>query len=151
MNNRKSGFSMIELVVVLMVGSILTGIALSNFSGISSRFAVRGARQTLMSMHARARAQAVEFGANVRLNVDPAGDSAWLSQDGAVLERVDFNDEFHVDVRTSTGATLWVCMNPRGFADTGCNNFNSRVTVTFLQSSDTASVGILTLGQMVAN
>ena len=151
MIDRRSGFSIIELVVVLMVGSVLTSITITNFNGVSGRFAVKGAQQTLMSMHARARVQAVEYGRTVRLHVDPAGDSIWLSRDSEVLDVVDFGEEFNVDVRTSTTSEVRVCMNPRGFGDTGCNNFTSPVTVTFLLMSDAASVQILTLGQMVAN
>ncbi len=151
MENRRSGFSLIELVVVLMVGSILTSIAVTRFSSVSGRFATRGARQTFMAMHARARAQAVEYGGTVRLNLDPEGDSVWLSRGGEVLERLDFGVEFNVDVRTSTDSSLRLCMNARGFADTECNNFTSPVTVGFVLMSDTASVRVLTLGQMVAN
>ncbi len=151
MRDRRSGFSIIELVVVLMVGSVLTSIAIRNFNGVSGRFAVKGARQTLMSMHARARVQAVEFGQTVELHVDPAGDSIWLSRGGEVLNVMNFGEEFQVDIQTSTDSEVRVCMNPRGFADTGCNSFTSPVTVTFLLTSDTASVLILTLGQMVPN
>ena len=139
-----------ELVVVLLVGSVLTSIAIRSFNGISGRFAVKGARQTFLSMHARARAHAVEYGQNVRLNLDPGGDSVWLSRRGEVLEVVDFAKEFNVDVRTSTNSNLRVCMNARGFADTGCNNFVSPVTVTFLLATDTVWVRVLTLGQMAA-
>ena len=149
MNDRRSGFSIIELVVVLMVGSVLTSIAITEFNGVSGRFAVKGARQTLMSMHARARVQAVEFGQTVKLHVDPGGDSIWLSRDGEVLDVLDFGKEFNVDIQTSTDAEVRVCMNPRGFADTGCNSFTSPVTITFVLTSDSASVLILTLGQMV--
>jgi len=150
MDHRRSGFSIIELVVVLMVGSVLTSIAITEFNGVSGRFAVKGARQTLMSMHARARVQAVEFGRTVRLHVDPVGDSVWLSRDGEILNALDFGVEFKVDIQTSTDSEVRVCMNARGFADTGCNSFMSPVTVTFLLMSDVASVLILTLGQMVA-
>ena len=151
MNDRRSGFSIIELVVVLMVGSVLTSIAITEFNGVSGRFAVKGARQTLMSMHARARVQAVEFGQTVKLHVDPGGDSIWLSRDGEVLDVLDFGKEFNVDIQTSTDSEVRVCMNARGFADTGCNSFMSPVTVTFVLSSDSASVLILSLGQMVPN
>jgi len=149
MNDRRSGFSIIELVVVLMVGSVLTSIAITEFNGVSGRFAVKGARQTLMSMHARARVQAVEFGQTVKLHVDPGGDSIWLSRDGEVLDVLDFGKEFNVDIQTSTDSEVRVCMNPRGFADTGCNSFTSPVTITYMLTSDSASVLILPLGQMV--
>ena len=151
MDDRRSGFSIIELVVVLMVGSILTSIAIANFNGVSGRFAVKGARQTLMSMHARARVHAVEYGRSVKLHIDPVGDSIWLSRGSEILDVMDFGQEFNVDIETSTDARVKVCMNPRGFADTGCNNFTSPVTITFLLNSDTASVRMLTLGQMESN
>ncbi len=150
MDHRRSGFSIIELVVVLMVGSVLTSIAITEFNGVSGRFAVKGARQTLMSMQARARVQAVEFGRTVRLHVDPVGDSVWLSRGSDVLDVLNFGEEFHVDIETSTSSEVRLCMNPRGFADTGCNSFVSPVTVTFVLISDTASVVLLPLGQMVA-
>ncbi len=148
MDKRRSGFSIIELVVVLMVGSVLTSIAVREFNGVSGRFAVKGARQTLMSMHARARMQAVELGQTVKLNIDPVDDRVWLSRGAVVLDAVDFGGEFNVDVQTSSDAEVQVCMNPRGFADTGCNNFSSPVTITFVLASDTTSVLILPLGQM---
>ena len=151
MKNRRSGFTIIELIVVLMVGAVLTSIAVVSFNGVSGSFAARGARQTFMAMHARARAQAVEYGRTVQLNLDPVGDSVWLSRGSDVLEVVDFGEEFNVDVRTSTGSELRVCMNARGFGDTGCNNFSSPVIVEFIITSDTASVSVRTLGQMVAN
>ena len=150
MHDQRSGFSIIELVVVLMVGSILTSIAIANFNGVSGRFAVKGARQTLMSMHARARMHAVEYGQIVKLHVDPVGDSIWLSRGSQILDVMDFSQEFNVDIRTSTNASVRVCMNARGFADTGCNNFSSPVTITFLLNLDTASVRLFTLGQMEA-
>ena len=150
MKNRRSGFSIIELVVVLMVGSVLTSIAMNSFNGISGRFATKGAQKTFMTMNARARAQAVEYGQTVQLNVDPVGDSVWLSRGDDILEVLNFGKEFDVDLRTSTGSELWVCMNARGFADSRCNSFSSPVTVSFLLASDTASVRILSLGQMMA-
>ena len=134
-----------------MVGSGLTSIAITSFNGVSGRFATKGARQAFMAMNARARAQAVEYGRTVRLNLDPGGDSVWLSRGNEVLEILDFHEEFGVDIRTSTNSDLRVCMNARGFADTRCNNFASPVTVTFLLASDTASVRVLSFGQMVAN
>jgi prepilin-type N-terminal cleavage/methylation domain-containing protein len=151
MDNRRSGFSIIELVVVLMVGSVLTSIAITEFNGVSGRFAVKGAQRTLTSMHARARVQAVEYGQTVKLHIDPAGDSVWLSRRGEVLDVMDFGEELNVDIQTSTDANVRVCMNPRGFADTGCNSFSSPVTVSFVLKSDTASVRMFTLGQLVVD
>ena len=108
MDDRRSGFSIIELVVVLIMGSILSGIALVSFDGVSGRYAALGAQRTFVSLHARARAQAVEYGETVQFKVNPYADKVWLSRAGSVLESLEFDDEFGVDIRTSTGVNLTV-------------------------------------------
>lgn len=145
----RHGFSLIELVVALLVGSILTSIALSSYGNARGRFAVRGARNTFATLHARARAQAIELGSTVRLRVDVSGDSvAVWSEDRGTLESVHFDEEFNVDIRTNVG-TISLCMNPRGYADPECNSFSSTAKITFWQNADSASLGLLPLGQLV--
>ena len=146
---RRHGFTMIELVVAILIGSILTSIAFASFTGARGRFAVKGARNTYASLHARARAQAIEQGRNVVLAAYPTGDSVVLTfEDGTRLERIDFGNEMEVDIR-STASTVELCMNPRGFADEGCTNFSSAVTLEFWNGADSATVSVLPLGQLV--
>lgn len=148
MTSHKSGFTMIELAIAILIGSILTSIALSSYGNARGRFAVRGARDTFVALHARARAQAVELGQNVQLLVDVDGDSVVLrSQAGDVLENIHFSDEHHVDLRASSALRL--CMNPRGFADEGCTSFSSATRLEFWQNADSSSVRILPLGQLI--
>lgn len=142
------GFSLVELVIALLIGSILTSVALSSYGNARGAFAVRGARSTFASLHARARAQAIERGSTVRLLVDVTGDSVALWAGTDHLETVSFKDELNVDIRTSVGA-LRLCMNSRGYADTDCNNFTSAATITFWHNADSASVSLLPLGQLV--
>jgi len=148
MRQSRSGFTVIELVIALLIGSILTSIALSSYGNAQGRFAVRGAQNTFASLHARARAQAIERGAMVRLIVDVAGDSVFLLSRGTNLETIHFDDELHVDIRSTVG-NIRLCMNSRGYADTDCNSFTTTPTVTFWQNADSASVSILPLGQLV--
>jgi prepilin-type N-terminal cleavage/methylation domain-containing protein len=148
MRRSRHGFSVIELVIALLIGSILTSIALSSYGNSRGRFAVRGARNTLTSLHARARAQAIERGATVRLVVDVSGDSIYLSSGGTNLETIHFADEFNVDIQSSSG-NVTLCMNSRGYADTDCNSFTTTPKVTFWQNADSASVSILPMGQLV--
>lgn len=143
------GFTLIELVVALVIGAILTSLALSSFGSARGAGAVRGARTTFATLHARARAQAIEAGTRVIMVIDPAGDSVALVRGTDILETIRFNEELKVTLTTSTGSVLRVCMNARGFADTGCSNFNTTVGVRFTQNADTANVRILPLGQLV--
>ena len=102
-----------------------------------------------MSMNARARMQAIEFGTNVYLNVDPVGDSVWISKGDEVLERIDFNREFEVDIHTTGEIAFKVCMTARGFADDRCNTFSSPMIIDLELAGDTSSVELWVLGKMV--
>ena len=148
MRKSRHGFTIIELIIALLIGTILTSIALSSYGNARGAFAVRGARNTFATLHARARAQAIERGATVRLMVDVAGDSIYLWSGGANLETIHFDDELHVDVQSSMG-NVRLCMNTRGYADTSCNNFTTTAKLTFWFNADSASVNILPLGQLV--
>ena len=143
----RRGFTLIEVVIALLIGSILTSIAMAGFGNARGGYAVRGARTTFASLHARTRAQAIEAGTRIALFVDVAGDSAFI-WDGRNNETVLFGEELNIDLKSSSG-NLVICMNPRGFADTDCNNFTSNVRLYFQHNADTASVEILPLGQLV--
>ncbi|NJD18213.1 MAG: prepilin-type N-terminal cleavage/methylation domain-containing protein [Gemmatimonadetes bacterium] len=143
----RRGFTLIEVVIALLIGGILTSIALTGFGTARGRFAVRGARNTFASLQARARAAAIEGGTITRLIVYTGGDSVAIVRNGVRLESVHFRNEFNVDVRAASDITL--CMSPRGYAADACNSFTTPVTVTFAANADTASVRILPLGQLV--
>lgn len=141
------GFTLIEVVIAVLIGSILTSIALTGYGSAKSRYAVRGARNSFVSIHARARAAAIEGGTTARLHVFPGGDSVTVVRGGVTLESVNFQDVFGVDIQASGNLTL--CMSSRGFADTACNSFSSAETLTFRAGPDGSGLEILPLGQLV--
>lgn len=147
MKSRRRGFTLIELVVVLLVGITLTSITLRSFSGVQGRMAARQARSTFASLHARTRAQAIEFGQTTSLWVDFDRDSVWIQRDAVRIETLRFQSALGVDIR-GTGQ-LRLCMNPRGFANTVCNSFSTSQTVVFAAGSDTAGVQIRPIGQLL--
>ncbi|MEQ9401773.1 MAG: type II secretion system protein [Longimicrobiales bacterium] len=147
MSKARRGFSLIEMVVAMLIGGVLTSMVVNSYSSARGRLAVTGARTTFATLHARARAQAIEQGQNVRLLLSESGDSVTLVTEGGTrLETVRFSTEFNVDIRA--GGDYRLCMNPRGFAEESCNNFNNPVTVAFWQGTDSAAVRILPLGQL---
>lgn len=147
MPNRQSGFTIIELVVVITIGAVLTTFAVKGFGVTSNHAATRQARNVFNGMAARARAQAIETGMTTLLIADARGDSVLIFAGGRVVENVRFGEEMKVDIQASADVTR-LCMNPRGYADQDCNSFDRTVEMTFARGEQSRSLEILPLGQI---
>jgi hypothetical protein len=99
-------------------------------------------------MAARTRAHAIETGATALLVADTRGDSVMIFKEGQLIENVRFQEEIGVDLQAEA-STVRLCMNARGFADTGCNSFNSSTALVFASGTRSGSVTILPLGQLL--
>lgn len=151
MHRTRTGFTMIELIIAIVIGSILTTIALNQISGAQTRIAVRGAQTTYAAIHYRARVHGIEKGHNVMLHVDVAGDSVWIEDGGDILETVRFGDQ-NLDMRISFPTSLTqytLCFGSRGYTDTGCNSVNSLVRMHFHQGTEVTNLWVLPLGQLL--
>ncbi len=146
MKPRKYGFTLLELVVVMVLATLLVGLAGKAFGATQRRFAAEQGLKVFESMHARARGAAIESGASVRLFVDPTADTVSLTRGSVVLETIHFGDELAVDIG---GNSLTLCMGPRGFASDACTSFDTPQTLTFTRGDNTETVRILPLGQLV--
>lgn len=146
--NSKKGFTMVEVAIALVVAAILLGIATQAFGDVQNRFAAQQGLRLFESMHARARAHAVEGGVTTQLWVDTPGDSVWLVRGGQTLESVKFDEELGVEI-TGSPNYFRLCMGPRGFGDPDCTSFPSTARLTFAQANESLSVEILPLGQLI--
>lgn len=135
-----------ELVLVLVVASILVGLASKVFGSTQRRFAAEQGLLVFESLHARARGQAIETGAPIRLFVDTDADTVSLRRGLIVLETIHFSDELAVDIE---GPSLTLCMGPRGIASEACTSFDTPQTLTFTRGVNSQSVRLLPLGQLV--
>jgi prepilin-type N-terminal cleavage/methylation domain-containing protein len=144
----KKGFTVVELAMALVVAAILIGIVTQAFGDVQNRFAAQQGLQLFESMHARARAHAVEGGVTTQLWVDTPGDSVWITRRGVTMESVRFDEELGVEI-TGSPNYFRLCMGPRGFGDSDCTTFSSTAKLNFAQADRSLSVVILPLGQLV--
>lgn len=145
--NRR-GFTLLELIIAIALGSLLTTIGANSMGPVWARTSVRSARDTFMSLHARGRAEAIERGQAVRTVVSATGDSAYVWSNGEVIESIDFMDKFHVDIAASQN-TVIVCWTPRGYADSDCNSYASSVEIEFARSGNSKALDLWPLGKAI--
>jgi prepilin-type N-terminal cleavage/methylation domain-containing protein len=147
MHRRTHGFTLIELVIALLIGTILTSVAMGTFKSAQGRLSVRSAKATYASLHARARAIAIERGTTIDLVIDSNGDSAYIETAAGVQEVIRFGQELNIDLRSSP-STISLCMTPRGYADPDCGTPFWALKLEFWQNSDSTSLTILRMGQL---
>ena len=142
------GFSLVELVVVIIIGTIMTSIVIRGFGSARAGNSVRAAEQNFRALHARARAYAIERGEETQLIVDPNTEEVLvLDAAGDTVDMMDFFETLGVDLGSPSG-TLRLTFTPRGYADLDKNNFSSLAEITFGQEAEVRSVAMLPIGQL---
>jgi len=145
----RRGFTLIEMLIVVVVGGLMSMIAIRSFSQVHGALGARSAQSTFMTIHAQTRALAVERGVPIVLRVDPAtGVVSIETEAGTVIQSRNFAVDYEVTVGTPGGVVL-LCMTPRGFADTRCGNVDDRTEISFVRGGRTRAVALLPLGQLV--
>ncbi|MFO7261975.1 MAG: GspH/FimT family pseudopilin [bacterium] len=148
MSHRLAGYSGIEILVVLVIGGILAGMALPAFGRAIARRNVENARDALIVMGARARSLAIERGRAVKLGVETAAGRAWIVDGPDTLQVLDYAGEFEADLRSVRNAALLeVCFTPRGVGG-ACGGTVLPDTVVFTRGPYTARAAIRVLGQV---
>lgn len=144
----RQGFTMLELAIVVMIGSILVGVAVPQLQRGATVRDVRGARDGVLLMAAQARARAMELGRPVEFHLDRDGGSASIVESGDTTEVFDFEGELGVEA-TSTVSDVVLCYSSRGFATEPCStNLAGEVEVQFQRSGHSAGLEIWQLGQL---
>lgn len=144
----RAGFTLLELIVVMMIAAVLISIAVPQFRQYLERRSVINARDTFGMMAARARAASIERGENVWLTIDP--DAGVVRVDtvagAAPLDMMDLSDG---DIRAMMDGTTvtTVVFTPRGFADPGSSTGLPK-DVQFTNGSASATVTITPIGRV---
>jgi len=148
---RRDGFTLIELIVVLIIGVIMTGMAVPNMTRMIRAKNAQTARDQLVWMAAKARAKSIERGQVWKLEIFPATEKARVIQTGATVatDSINFSTQFKTTISTVANTQIDLCFSPRGFAfSCSANSPAANVDVTFLHIEKTAVARIKPLGQV---
>ncbi len=140
------GFSLVELVIVILIGTIMTSIVIRGFGNTRAGNSVRSAEQNFRGLHARARAYAIERGSETTLVIDPAQDEVLIRDAaGDTVDMMDFFETLGVDIRSS--GTVELTFTARRYADVPVSD-NALTDIAFVQESEERIVSILPIGQL---
>ncbi|MGQ0815926.1 MAG: pilus assembly FimT family protein [Gemmatimonadota bacterium] len=148
---RRGGFTLIELMIVLVIGAIGMSFAVPSFTRMTQTKNAQNARDNLVWMGMRARARAIERGQVWQLQIDPGTAKARVIQRGAAsaTDSVVFSSEFGATVSTAGNAAITLCYSPRGYAfSCAVSSPTTDVDVTFTHNDKTAVARVRPLGQI---
>jgi type II secretion system protein H len=138
---RSRGFTLIELVLVLLIVSVVIGVAAPSLSTFIATHKVTNAANQIVALARHGRAQAIAEGRSYRLNVDATNGTYWLEvQDGAAFKKLGTDNGQRYTLPDGTRATWsgdvgvgaqFVQFFPDGRSDAGGlvleNNTNRRI------------------------
>lgn len=145
---KRRGYSVLELLVVFVILGVLALMAYPSVRRGLRGNSVRGARTTVVTLYAKARASAVHRNRPTALWFN--GNSAYVTADmgGGVLDTLggvqDLHDQFGVSVSASD-SVLWI--DPRGL---GMGSGTSTTTIALTRESEADTVEISGFGRVVA-
>ncbi len=149
-----SGFTIIELVVVMMIAAVLMTYGAMALNRASADRSATGARDTFVWLARRARALSVQRGTNVSLSVKQSTNRAKVLLGTTVVDQVYFDKQWQTGLTLSTGSdSVVICYTPRGITQTTspCTDIiTTPVTVTFTRGPRKASAIVQGLGQVEA-
>lgn len=150
--SREAGFTLIEVVIVVLVGSILMDMAAAGFVTSRKAVALESAEYSFRSLQARARAHAIERGTISRFEVDPAEETVRVIVGTDTIAALDFGDTYQVDLESRIAGTpvaLTQCMTPRGVGDGPCTSFYAPAEIEFAREARARRIRLLPLGQIL--
>ncbi|MEE9132712.1 MAG: GspH/FimT family pseudopilin [Gemmatimonadota bacterium] len=153
----RRGFSLAEVLLVVVVLGVLAAIAFPGLVRARARVDVAAAREAFASTHALARQVAAQYGRLCKLHLDPNGNRFWVTTDTSsvpgrqVLDTirplVNVGAQFggvRVEARPAT-----FCFDPRGLATARGDCDLPNATVVFRRGGVADTVTISRLGRLL--
>ena len=150
----KSGFSLLDTLVVITFVGLLAGVTFPRIAEVRSRFAVRAAVTAFMGAHSLTRATAIRDGGVAELHIDVTNDRFWIEVDttldgSGVMDTIGVVVDVGDQGLTLTSTQSLLCFEARGMPSSasGCATTGATITFTFDNEADT--ILTTTLGKIL--
>ncbi|GMR14392.1 MAG: hypothetical protein BMS9Abin29_2647 [Gemmatimonadota bacterium] len=151
---KKSGFTLLEVLIVVVVIGLLAGITFPRIGGIQNKFALRGAVNSFMSSHSLARAIAIRQGGVAELHIDPTNDRFWVEVDtslagSGVMDTIGLVVDLSESRVTLTSTQTLLCFDGRGLPSSAAGCATSGVVVAFNRENEGDTIRMTVLGKIL--
>ena len=151
---KESGFTLMEVIIVVGFIALLAGVAFPRIADIQSSFAVRGARMAFISNYAMTRSIAIREGGVAELHIDATNDRFWVEVDttlagSGVMDTIGSVVDIGAEGVTLSSTQSLLCFDGRGMPSlaTGCATAGATIAFTYENEADT--ILTTTLGKIL--
>lgn len=142
---RRSGFTLVEMVFVLMISGIVMGIGVRETPQLWDRRSVTSARDAVLATSYTARAEAMRSGRAVYVWIRPDAGVVRVGRSPSELLDSVLMSDYRV---TMDGDDLTLCYTARGYAMPACSDVTTTEEISFRRGSQRRDMLVLPLGQM---
>lgn len=142
---RRSGFTLIEMIFVLMISGIIMGIGVRETPRFFNQRAVVNARNAVAATAHTARAEAMRSGRPIYLWILPDAGVVRIGRSTSELVDSVLMTDYGV---TMSGNDLTLCYTARGYASPACTSVTATEEIRFRRRGEHLDLLVLPLGQM---
>ena len=137
--NRDRGFSLIELMVVLIIAGIISLIAIPNFVGLLNRIRVNNSLEQLLGAIRETQRQAMRLGKRCQININPNTNILTATPNNCLLNNREIDHD--VSIRTNLPGS-----NPNIYFSNKGNTTRMGTVVLSSNLTDTQKCFVISLG-----
>lgn len=144
--NRRSGFTLIEMLIVMTLIGVISAVALPRMNGAMMREATRSARREVATQVTRARNAAAQRGCRATLHMDAAADKVWVTACKASGNGVDTIGPVS-DLATRYKVDMAVAEDSLPFAANSLGLGTGTIGFTFTRNSYSVAMRVTPVGR----